>query len=118
MPLLTAAAWILLALVHLLPALALFLPKLITRLYGLAPGSANFLLMHHRAALFLGIVIACVWSAFDPRPRPLAAVMTALSMLSFLALYGLGKQPRELRSIAIADLVGLPALAFVVWQVL
>jgi predicted signal transduction protein with EAL and GGDEF domain len=110
------ASWVLLALVHLTPALALFAPSLLTRLYGVKTGDPLFLLMHHRAALFLAVVIACIWCAIDPTPRKLGVIVVAISMVSFLALYVTNGSPTALRQIAIADLIGLPALAYVAWR--
>jgi hypothetical protein len=109
-------AWLILALVHLMPALAFFIPSLLTKLYGLEAGNALFLLLHHRAALFLAIFIICVWSAFDSAPRRLASVAVAISMVSFLALYWLQGTPVLLRQIAIVDLIGLPVLVYVIWK--
>jgi hypothetical protein len=109
-------AWALLALVHVTPALALFAPSLLTRLYGVNSGDPLFLLLHHRAALFLTVVIACIWCAVDPTPRKLGVVLVAISMLSFLALYFANGSPPALRQIAIADLIGIPALAYVAWS--
>jgi hypothetical protein len=110
------AAWALLALVHITPALALFAPSLLTRLYGVQSGESLFLLMHHRAALFLAVFVACIWCAIDPVPRKLSVIAVAISMLSFLALYFANGSPPALKQIAIADLVGLPALAYVAWK--
>ena len=107
--------WAVLALIHLLPATALFRPSLIGSLYGVDPGSAAFLLLHHRAALFLAILVVCAWAAWRPEVRPLASVAVAISMLSFLWLYVSAGQPPALRPIAIADLVGLPFLAIAAW---
>lgn len=109
-------AWGLLALLQLAPALALANPALITRLYGVGREDAAFLLLQHRAALFLAVVIICLWAMFDPASRRLACAAVAISMLSFLLLYGLGDQPAALRSIAIMDLVGAPMLAFAAWR--
>lgn len=109
-------AWLALALVHLMPALAFFIPSLLTKLYGIAPGNALFLLMHHRAALFLAILVICVWSAFDTTPRRMASVAVAISMVSFLALYWLQGAPPALRQIALVDLIGLPALCYAIWK--
>jgi hypothetical protein len=108
-----ALCWALLALIHALPALALLRPALITRLYGVAPGSETFLLLHHRAALFLVVVILCLWAMLRPEVRPLAAVAVAVSMVSFLLLWRAAGAPVALRSIALADLVGLLPLAVV-----
>ncbi|MBU6165437.1 MAG: hypothetical protein KGQ52_04825 [Alphaproteobacteria bacterium] len=109
-------AWAALALIHALPALALFNPALISRLYGVAPGDGAFLLLHHRAALFLCVVILCVWAAVDPGVRRAASVVVAVSMLSFLILWQGAGRPPALRSIAIADLVGLLPLALATWR--
>jgi hypothetical protein len=110
------AAWMLLALVHITPALALFAPALLTRLYGVQQREPLFLLMHHRAALFLAVFVACIWCAIDPTPRKLGVVVVAISMLSFLTLYFANGSPPALKQIAIADLIGLPALAYVAWR--
>ena len=109
-------AWGVLALVHLTPALALFAPALLTRLYGIKSGDPLFLLMHHRAALFLAVMLACIWCALDPTPRRLGVVLVAISMLSFLALYFANGSPPALKQIAVADLIGLPALLYVCWK--
>jgi hypothetical protein len=103
--------WVVLALVHLMPALALFRPALITRLYGAAPGSGNFVLLHHRAALFAVVLLVCLWAAVQPQVRMLATAAAGISMLSFLILYGQAGQPAALRTIALVDLCGLPFLA-------
>lgn len=109
-------AWGLLALVHITPALALFAPSLLTRLYGVNSGDPLYLLMHHRAALFLTVVVACIWCALDPTPRRLGVVLVAISMICFLALYFTNGSPPALKQIAIADMIGLPALAYVAWK--
>jgi hypothetical protein len=109
-------AWAALALIHALPALALFNPALISRLYGVAPEDGGFLLLHHRAALFACIVTLCLWAAADPGVRRAASVITAVSMLSFLILWQGAGRPAALRSIAVADLVGLVPLGLALWQ--
>lgn len=109
-------AWTVLALVHVTPALALFAPSLLTRLYGVQSGEPLYLLMHHRAALFLAVFVACIWCAIDPTPRKLGVIVVAISMVSFLALYFTNGSPPALKQIAIADLIGLPALLYVGWR--
>lgn len=109
-------AWGLLALVHITPALAVFVPSLLTRLYGVNAGDPLFLLMQHRAALFLSVVVACIWCALEPTPRRLGVVLVAISMLSFLALYFANGSPPALRQIAIVDMIALPALGYVAWK--
>jgi len=107
--------WGVLGLIHLLPAIALFRPSMISALYGAPSGSSAFLLLHHRAALFLCVLIICIWAALRPEVRQLASVAVAASMLSFLWLYVAAGRPATLRQIAIVDLVGLPFLAMAAW---
>jgi hypothetical protein len=109
-------SWGVLAAIHLLPALALFRPALITTLYGVDRANPLFLLLHHRAALFLAIIVITIWAAFDPGSRRLASVTVGLSMVSFLILYSQAGSPMALRSIAVADMIGLPFLAYVSWK--
>ncbi|ANU08332.1 hypothetical protein [Paraurantiacibacter namhicola] len=108
--------WAVLALIHAMPAAAFFRPQLLTTLYGLPAGDPLFLLMQHRAALFAVIVIACLWALWDPQVRRLASVLTAISMLAFLALYFSNGSPPTLRTIALVDLAGLPVLAAAAWM--
>lgn len=108
-------AWLLLAAIHLLPALAALRPSLLTTLYGMEPGTTAFLLVQHRALLFVAVLAACLWAVFDANVRRLAVVMTAISMIGFLLLYWLGGAPEALRLIAIVDLIGLPVLAYAAW---
>lgn len=115
MAVLVAVSWILLALVHLTPALALVRPSLLTELYGVGVDSPLFLLMQHRAALFAAVLLICIWCAFDAGPRRMGVVVVAFSMLSFLWLWWQAGQPAPLRRIAVVDLVGLIPLAVVAW---
>ena len=109
-------AWLLLALIHALPAIALVRPSLLTTLYGVEPVSPAYTLLWHRAALFTVILLICFWAAVRPEVRQLAAVAVTISMVGFLVIYWVQGLPVSLRTIAIADLVGLPALAFVAWS--
>lgn len=108
--------WILLAIIHLSPFTALFFPNMIARLYSVPVADPNFAMFHHRAALFGAIVIACLWSIFDPNVRKLSVAITALSMISFLMIFLAYGQPDSLRTIAIVDTIGLPLLAYVGWR--
>jgi len=107
--------WLVLAAIHAVPALALFRPATLTSLYGIAADSPLFLLMQHRAALFLAVFIACIWAAFIPEGRRLAVLVVGTSMVSFLILYWQAGSPAALKQIAIVDLAGLPVLAGVAW---
>ncbi len=109
-------AWGVLALVHMMPAISFFRPTMLNTLYGLEPSNPLYLLMHHRAALFLVIFVICIWCAISSTPRQLGVVAVAISMLSFLFLYFSNGSPEALRTIAIADMVGIPALLFVGWK--
>ena len=110
------ALWLILAAIHAMPALALFRPATLTTLYGVGVDNPLFLLMQHRAALFLAVFAACVWAAFLPEGRRLAVVVAAISMVSFLALYWLAGSPVPLKRIAVVDLAGLPVLAAAGWM--
>ena len=109
-------AWFVLAAAHAIPALALFRPALIMKLYRISAEFPLFLLFQHRAALFLAVFVICVWAAFDPGSRRLASVAVAISMVSFVILWWMNGSPSAFRTIAITDLIGLPFLAFVAWK--
>ena len=109
-------AWLLLALLHAPPALALVRPAMIGTLYGVGGDSPAFPLLQHRAALFAAVMLICLWAMADPRVRRLASVACAISMISFLLLYGLAGAPPALATIALADLLFLPVLAFAGWR--
>ncbi|KPF75342.1 hypothetical protein IP68_08770 [Blastomonas sp. AAP25] len=102
--------WLLICAVHVLPAAALFQPGLLAALYGMEPADPAFLLVQHRAALFACVVVVCIWAIFDPGVRRLAAVVAAVSMVSFLVLFWSSGAPASLRSIALVDLAALPLL--------
>jgi hypothetical protein len=108
--------WVILALIHLVPALAFFKPLMLTSLYGAQAGSITYVLLHHRTALFLGIFIACLWALLQPGSRQLGVVVIGISMFSFLMLYAMNGMPENLRVIAIADVIGLPFLIIAAWQ--
>ena len=103
--------WFILAAIHALPALAFFRPSSLTTLYGIEPDNPLFLLMQHRAALFLAVFAACLWAAFVPEGRRLATVVVGISIISFLVLYWQAGAPAPLKRIAVVDLAELPVLA-------
>ncbi len=110
----TRIAWLALALLHFLPAIALVRPSMLGQLYGLDPASPAYPLVWHRAALFGIITLIAVWAAFRSEVRPLATVAVGLSMVSFLIIYQISGRPPALRTIALADLAFMPFLAWVV----
>jgi hypothetical protein len=110
-------AWLLLGLVHVAPAAVLVRPGLVEQLYGVAPDSPAALLLSHRGAAFLGIVVVSVWAAFDSDVRRLASVVLAISVSSFLLLYSAAGFPTgPLRTIALADGLALLPLMIVAWS--
>lgn len=113
---LTKLAWLLLAAIHFMPAIAAIRPTMLTTLYGTESGSTAFLLIQHRAMLFAAVLATCIWAALAPEVRRLAVVVTSISMLGFLALYWRGGAPEALRTIALVDLIGLPVLAYAAWD--
>lgn len=113
----TRLAWFGLAAIHLIPALALFRPAMIGRLYGIDPSGPLGLLLTHRAALFAAVLAVTIYAAIDPGARRAAALVTGISMIAFLVLYARAGMPAgPLRQIAIADLIGIPLLLWVTFR--
>jgi hypothetical protein len=108
--------WAFLGLLHAMPALALFRPALLEKMYGVAPGTDSFTLLHHRAALFLVVVVISVWAMLRPEVRALASIAVGISMVSFILVWWLSGASPGLRTIALADMIGLPVLLFVGWH--
>ena len=109
-------AWGLLAAVHLMPAFVFFAPAMGERLYGVAPDGDVGLLIVHRGALFLAILVTSLFAMFNPAVRRAASVIVAISVVGFLFAYARAGMPEgALRTIAIADLVALAPLALVSW---
>ena len=115
-PMLDRLAWLLLALLHLPPAVALVRTGLIETLYGVARETPAFLIAQHRAALFAAVLTICLWAIADESVRRLATLVCAISMLSFLLLYWQAGAPSALRTIALADMLFLPVLAWAGWR--
>ena len=109
-------AWLILAAIHAVPALATFRPAMVGKLYHVTRDNPLFLLLQHRAALFFVIFLLCVWAAFDPVSRRVASIGVGVSMISFLILYWSAGSPPVLKSIALTDLIGIPFLLFVTWK--
>lgn len=113
----TKAGWFLLALVHASPAAVLFRPSLLQQLYRVAPEGPTALLLTHRGATFLAIVVAAVWAAFDPSVRRLCTVTVGIAVVSYLILYVRAGMPEgPLRTIAAVDAFALAPLLLVAWS--
>lgn len=82
-----AASLIAASLIHLLPAIGMISAARLTRLYGVAPADPTIvLLLRHRAVMFsiLGVVFGA--AAFVPALRVPAAILSLVTMLSFVWL--------------------------------
>ena len=108
--------WGLIALIHATPALALFHPTLISKMYGIEAGSDSFTLMHHRAGLFVVICVVCLWALFRPEVRLLASAAVGISMGSFVLIWWFAGASPALRGIAIADIIGLLIILYANFQ--
>ena len=110
-------AWGLLAALHFAPALPIVNPRLVERLYG-APSTGEVgLLLVHRGALFAALFAAACFALVHTDSRRLVSVLMAVSMISFLFLYARAGAPAgPLRSIAMADAIGLIPLAVALWS--
>jgi len=113
----TALAFIILAVVHLLPVAPAFSPDALARLYGVAADDTSLLvLLRHRAVLLAIVGVLCVWAALSPSARPAALTAAALNLVSFLVYYALyASPPGPLRTIALVDAFALVPLAFAAW---
>ena len=108
-------AWALLALIHAPPAAVLFAPSALPALYGIASDGELAVLLRHRGALFLGLVVLCLWALVDPGTRRAAGGVVGVSVVSFLVLYARAGFPAgPLRKVALVDALGLAPLLVVV----
>lgn len=116
----TALAFAVVGAIHLMPVAPVFVPESLQRLYGIAPGDTTLLvLMRHRALLLAVVGLLCLWATWTPAVRPAALLAAAINVAGFLGFYVLyGSPAGALRTIAIADLVALPPLAFAAWTTL
>ncbi|MDX2234490.1 MAG: hypothetical protein NW200_08315 [Hyphomonadaceae bacterium] len=115
MELLTKAAWLAIAAVHITPSLVLFSPTLTQTLYRVSPEGPVGLLLTHRGGLFLGLVAVSLLAALDPGARRAAALAATISLVSYLALYlRAGMPPGALRTVALVDAWALLPLILVI----
>jgi hypothetical protein len=110
-------AWAALALIHVSPAAVLFSPSLVRAIYGIDANGTFGVLITHRGALFLAVVVACIFALFDLNARRLASTVVALNVISFLIIYAKAKFPDgALRTIALVDLFALIPLTLVLFE--
>jgi hypothetical protein len=113
----TKASWAILALIHASPAATVFAPGMIKRLYGIDANGPLGVLLVHRGALFLAVVVVCLFAIFEPNARRAASLVTGISVVSFLAIYAQAGLPQgALRTVAIVDIVALVPLGWVVFM--
>jgi hypothetical protein len=113
----TKASWALLILIHASPAMVLFAPTLVRRLYGVDESGGAGVLLVHRGALFLAVIAACAYAMVAPEARRVASVVVAISVIGFLLVYARAGAPAgPLRKIALVDLVALAPLAMVAFE--
>lgn len=115
MKLIAAIAWVGLAMIHSLPAVGLVSPSVRQGLYGIEPPGSFAILLAHRAAIFVAIVVASLIAAVHGPSRAAVAIAVSISVVGFLIVYVAGGAPAgALRKVALADCVALPLLA-IVW---
>ncbi|MGB6228509.1 MAG: hypothetical protein WBF53_00095 [Litorimonas sp.] len=110
-----------LALIHVLPAAAVFAPGNLSKLYGFAPDDAVLTtLLQHRALLFGILAAALVYAIFVPATRWPVLIGAVVSMGGFVVIAAMrGELSGAVRSIVIADAVGLliaALAAFLLWK--
>lgn len=114
---LTKVAWGLVAMIHVMPTVVLFMPEFTHRMYGILPKGDVGILIVHRGALFLALIATALFAMFDPGVRRASSVIVAISVIGFLFVYARAGMPTgSLRAIAQVDLIALLPLGFVTWQ--
>ena len=116
----TSLAFAVVGAIHLMPVAPVFVPETLSRLYGIAPAdTALLVLMRHRALLLALVGILCLWASWAAPVRPAALLAATINVVGFLGFYTLyGNPAGALRTIALADLIALPPLAFAAWTTL
>jgi hypothetical protein len=114
---LNVVCWLALAAIHASPAAVLFRPALTGTLYGVSPTGSTGILILHRGALFLAVVVVTLLAAVAPEARKAASLLVAISLAGFLLVYAMAGAPEgPLRAIAAVDALALLPLAVVTWQ--
>ena len=110
---LSAAALVLVAVIHLLPLPGVLGAETLTRLYGIPVEGADLsLLLRHRAMLFGLLGAGMIAAVFLPAWRPAAYVAAFVSVASFLVLAAMeGPTNAAINRVVIADVVALGLLA-------
>ena len=110
-------AWILLALIHIGPALTALFPSMVEKLYDVPANGETSVLLVHRGVLFAAVVSVATYAVLDPSVRQMASIVLGLSMSGFLIHYiRVGAPTGGLRKIAIVDAIGLLPLSWVLFD--
>jgi hypothetical protein len=119
---LVSAMLVVVAVIHLLPAVGVLGVARLEALYGIPVQEPNLaILMRHRAVLFALLGVFLLVAAVRPAWQPAALVAGFASVLSFLALaWSAGGTNAQLARVVLADMVALAclvvgALAYVLW---
>jgi hypothetical protein len=114
---LVLVCWLALAAIHASPAAVILKPSLTETIYGVPPTGSSGVLLIHRAALFLAVVVVALFAAFAPEARKAATLLVGISVIGFLLVYSMAGAPEgPLRTIAIVDVLALLPLALVSWS--
>jgi hypothetical protein len=110
---LSAAALVLVGLIHLLPLPGVLGSGALSRLYGIpVEGPDLALLLRHRAVLFGLLGAGMLAAAALPAWRPAAYAAALVSVVSFLVLAAVeGRYNAALGRVVVADVVALVALS-------
>ena len=110
-----------LALIHVLPAMAVLMPSRLSSLYGFEAGDQVLTtLLQHRALLFGILAAALIYAIFVPATRWPVLLGAIASMGGFLVIAALRSETSgALKTIVIADVIGLLMAAiavFLLWK--
>ena len=108
----TAALFLIVGVVNLIPMAVFFDIRQTTKLYGVeVTDSTMLVLMRHRAIL-LGIVgIILIYAAIRPEARWIAFGLAALSKISFIYLWATSSgSSAEIRKVALIDVAAMVVL--------
>ena len=113
----TALAFAVVGAIHLMPVAPVFAAgDAVAPLRHRAADSTLLVLMRHRALLLALVGLLCLWASWWAPVRPAALLAAAINVVGFLGFYALyGNPAGALRTIAIADLIALPPLAYAAW---
>jgi hypothetical protein len=104
---------VVIAAIHLLPAIGMTGTERLTALYGVTVSDPNLaILLRHRAVMFAIFGIFFAVAAFVPSWQGLALTLAFVSVLSFILLaHAIGGYNAQLARVYLVDLVALACIA-------